>query len=130
VVRDYQRDYAHRYLEAGALAVVGSHPHVLQPWEKYTTRNKREGVIFYSLGNFVAAQEGADRQTGAFFYLGLTKAKGEKARVFNGAYAPIYRQQLSIIPFTDTGVNLNEFYGARMRVGILDQLKKKMCSQN
>jgi len=31
--------------------VVGHHPHVVQPWERY-----RDGVIFYSLGNLVFDQ--------------------------------------------------------------------------
>ena len=34
-------------VDAGAVLVVGHHPHVLRPWERY-----RDGVIAYSLGNF------------------------------------------------------------------------------
>lgn len=44
------------FLEAGAIAVFGSHPHVLQPWEKFITKDGREGLIIYSLGNFVSGQ--------------------------------------------------------------------------
>jgi poly-gamma-glutamate synthesis protein (capsule biosynthesis protein) len=44
------------FIEAGAIAVLGSHPHVLQPWEKYTALDKHEGLIIYSLGNFVSGQ--------------------------------------------------------------------------
>ncbi|MGE0227005.1 MAG: CapA family protein [Dehalococcoidia bacterium] len=43
-----QRDVAHAAIEAGATAVIGSHPHVLQGVEWY-----RERPILYSLGNFV-----------------------------------------------------------------------------
>jgi poly-gamma-glutamate synthesis protein (capsule biosynthesis protein) len=43
-------------LDAGALAVVGHHPHVLQPLEGYTTKDGRRGLIAYSLGNLVANQ--------------------------------------------------------------------------
>jgi poly-gamma-glutamate synthesis protein (capsule biosynthesis protein) len=39
---------AHAFIDAGAIAVIGSHPHVLQGIERY-----RGGVIAYSLGNFV-----------------------------------------------------------------------------
>ncbi|GGE83450.1 CapA family protein [Priestia taiwanensis] len=38
-------------IEAGADIIVGHHPHVLQSFEVY-----KEGVIFYSLGNFVFDQ--------------------------------------------------------------------------
>ncbi|RYZ41636.1 MAG: CapA family protein [Myxococcaceae bacterium] len=44
------------FLEAGAFAVIGHHPHVLQPLEAYTTKSGRKGLIAYSLGNLVANQ--------------------------------------------------------------------------
>jgi poly-gamma-glutamate synthesis protein (capsule biosynthesis protein) len=53
---------AHKILEAGASAIVGHHPHVLQPVETYRThegpdgRDGRDTVIFYSLGNFLSNQ--------------------------------------------------------------------------
>lgn len=133
-VKSYQRDYARRYIEAGALAVVGSHPHVLQPWEKYTARDKREGIIFYSLGNFVACQTGEDRQTGAIFYLGLSKKQDEKARVFGGAYTPVYREDLSIVPLAslpkkEIQSKIDIFYGIKRRVGLRDLVKEKMCAK-
>jgi|GEM_PF-346483 len=43
-------------LEAGAKAVIGHHPHVLQPLEAYATADGRRGLIAYSLGNLVANQ--------------------------------------------------------------------------
>lgn len=132
--KDYQRDYAHRFLEAGAIAVIGSHPHVLAPWEKYVTKNKekKEGLIFYSLGNFVAAQEKLETQTGAVLYLGLTKNKNEKAKIFASAYAPTYRNGLSILPLEvndrkDLQKNLESFYGSKKRIQLQDSLLKKMC---
>jgi poly-gamma-glutamate capsule biosynthesis protein CapA/YwtB (metallophosphatase superfamily) len=47
---------AHKMLEAGAGAVIGHHPHVLQPVETYLTQDRRKTVIFYSLGNFISNQ--------------------------------------------------------------------------
>ncbi len=44
-------------LDAGARAVVGHHPHVLQPLEAYTAADGRRGLIAYSLGNLVANQD-------------------------------------------------------------------------
>jgi glycosyltransferase involved in cell wall biosynthesis len=41
-------DAAHRIVDAGAAVIVGHHPHVLRPVERYGS-----GVICYSLGNFV-----------------------------------------------------------------------------
>ncbi|MEB3100267.1 CapA family protein [Ferviditalea candida] len=44
----YQAELAHRFVDAGADLVVGSHPHVLQGFEQYGGK-----WIVYSLGNFI-----------------------------------------------------------------------------
>jgi poly-gamma-glutamate synthesis protein (capsule biosynthesis protein) len=46
-LRDYQPVLARAAIDAGASAVLGHHPHVLQAVEHY-----KHGVILYSLGNF------------------------------------------------------------------------------
>ena len=46
-LRDYQVLLAHAAIDAGASAVLGHHPHILQAVERY-----KQGVILYSLGNF------------------------------------------------------------------------------
>jgi poly-gamma-glutamate synthesis protein (capsule biosynthesis protein) len=43
--------FAHAAVDAGAKVVVGHHPHVTEPWERYG-----QGAIFYSLGNLVFDQ--------------------------------------------------------------------------
>jgi poly-gamma-glutamate synthesis protein (capsule biosynthesis protein) len=47
---------AHAIVDAGALVVLGHHPHVLQPIELYRGADGRVGVVAYSLGNFVSNQ--------------------------------------------------------------------------
>jgi poly-gamma-glutamate synthesis protein (capsule biosynthesis protein) len=47
---------AHRLVEAGALLVLGHHPHVLQPIELHPLPDGRTALIAYSLGNFVSNQ--------------------------------------------------------------------------
>lgn len=42
-----QLSLGHALIDAGVDVVIGHHPHVLQPIERY-----KNGVIFYSLGNF------------------------------------------------------------------------------
>lgn len=48
---DRQRNLAHAWIDAGAIAVIGHHPHVIQTYETYKGR-----PIFYSLGNAVFDQ--------------------------------------------------------------------------
>ncbi len=53
--------FARAAIHAGARVVVGHHPHVTQPWERYG-----QGVIFYSLGNLVFDQfQRVETQRGA-----------------------------------------------------------------
>lgn len=84
-----QKRYAKAWLDAGATAVIGAHPHVVQPWEKYTTADGRETVIVYSLGNFVSGQGAFAKKTTIIFFLGLTISRGE-AWVNGVRYAPAY----------------------------------------
>lgn len=51
-----QKQYAHAWVDAGCDIIIGSHPHVLQGMEYYNN-----GIIFYSLGNFLF--EGHRRET-------------------------------------------------------------------
>ncbi|QOS90628.1 CapA family protein [Peribacillus sp. JNUCC41] len=46
-----QTDLAKAIIDAGADVIIGHHPHVLQSFDVY-----KDGIIFYSLGNFVFDQ--------------------------------------------------------------------------
>lgn len=50
-----QINFAHKAIDAGAELVIGSHPHVIQPIEKYNGK-----YILYSLGNFIFDQNQSD----------------------------------------------------------------------
>lgn len=43
-------------IDWGANIVIGNHPHVVQPAERYKSKDGREGYIAYSCGNFVSMQ--------------------------------------------------------------------------
>lgn len=84
-----QIHFAHQVLEAGALAVIGSHPHVLQPLQKYMTTDGRETLIMYSLGNFISYQASPKKRTAIILLLGLTKTT--QGTLINGvSFVPIY----------------------------------------
>jgi len=54
-LRDYQKQLGRAAIDAGATAVIGHHPHVLQGVERY-----KHGVILYSLGNFAFGTYGPE----------------------------------------------------------------------
>lgn len=73
----YQVELAHAAIDAGASAVIGSHPHVLQGIELYKDR-----PVVYSLGNFVFGGNWnpTDKRT-ALVHLLVTKAAIEGVEV-------------------------------------------------
>jgi len=89
-----QTQFAHQLAEAGATAVIGSHPHVLQTMEKYITKDGRATFIAYSLGNFVSYQGTPKNRTSAILFLGLTK--NSQHTIINGIrFVPLYMQNRS-----------------------------------
>lgn len=61
-----QVELAHQFIDAGADVILGSHPHVLQTVETY-----HDGLILYSLGNFVFDQIGDDENETVIAHLTL-----------------------------------------------------------
>lgn len=51
-----QQEYAHKIIDSGADLIIGHHPHVIQGTEKY-----KDGLIFYSLGNFIFDQKFSEK---------------------------------------------------------------------
>lgn len=47
---------ARNMIKWGADLVIGNHPHVVQPAERYKAENGKEGYIAYACGNFVSNQ--------------------------------------------------------------------------
>jgi hypothetical protein len=89
-----QMVFAHEVLDAGATAVIGAHPHVLEPVEKYTTKDGRSTLISYSLGNFVSHQPAIPTRSTVILLIGLTKTNSET--IVNGVrYVPMYMENHS-----------------------------------
>ncbi len=83
--------FAHEVLEAGATAIIGAHPHVLEPVESFTTKDGRTTLIAYSLGNFVSHQGSTATRSTVILLVGLTKKNSET--VINGIrYVPMYME--------------------------------------
>jgi hypothetical protein len=71
--------------EAGATAIVGTHPHVVEPEAMLTTRDGRTVPVVYSLGNFVSYQIGLPRLATAIYMLGFTPTRdGRLAATMTG----------------------------------------------
>lgn len=84
-----QIELAREVLDAGATAVIGTHPHVIQPIEKYLTKDGRETLIAYSLGNFISNQIGLPRLASAILLLGLSPSADGKLQMARVGWIPL-----------------------------------------
>ena len=66
--------------EQGADMVIGSHPHVVQPIEYYTSNKDTLGVTVFSLGNFISNQSQQGTEGGICIRVTLTKPRNNPVR--------------------------------------------------
>lgn len=76
-LRDYQTRLGHVAIDAGACAVIGHHPHILQGIERY-----RDGIILYSLGNFTFGSYSMNSARAAVAQLRFRNARLQSVRLF------------------------------------------------
>ena len=69
----YQKDMARKIAEAGADAIIGCHPHIIQPLEILKTSEGKEVPCFYSLGNFISNMPRAERCVECMAHLRIKK---------------------------------------------------------
>jgi poly-gamma-glutamate capsule biosynthesis protein CapA/YwtB (metallophosphatase superfamily) len=104
-----QTDLAEYFFSIGVDLVIGSHPHVLQKmvWVKDPAKGK-DGVVIYSLGNFISNQRKPKTDGGSIVRIELTK-EGNRTRISNAGYyltwvyTPIeeYRKKFFILPCSE-----------------------------
>jgi len=69
-----QRSLAREFLGAGVDAIIGSHPHVIQPVEVLNIGGK-DKFVAYSIGNFIGDQDGDERNSGVMVQLKFLQEK-------------------------------------------------------
>ncbi|WP_341860891.1 CapA family protein [Gymnodinialimonas sp. 57CJ19] len=83
-----QRRLAQAAADAGAIAIVGSHPHVLQPLEQLLAADGRRVPVAYSLGNLISSQWRLEQRTGAILYLDLARDPQGRLHATDPRYMP------------------------------------------
>jgi poly-gamma-glutamate synthesis protein (capsule biosynthesis protein) len=101
----FQREVVKYAINCGADLIIGSHPHVIQPLEYFTSNKNKigEGIIAYSLGNFFSNQRWRYSDAGVILNIALTK------NISNGV---IGLSSVSVLPtwvFKGKTKNKNEF---------------------
>lgn len=93
----------------GVDVVVGSHPHVIQPWEVWCDESGRTvGGVFYSLGNVISNQNSRGTDCGLVARIGL-----RRGTVDEPAEVTIAADTLCRLRYTDTHGKIH--YGIELR---------------
>lgn len=82
-----QEETALFILKNGADAIIGSHPHVVQPVKSYTIDGE-EKIVVYSLGNFISNQRKRFTDGGIIFTMNLKKKENTTISTFS--YLPVW----------------------------------------
>ncbi len=78
---EQQKEYTRYFLKKGVDVVVGTHPHVVQPYEVWKDDKGHEMLVYYSLGNLVSAQEPEECKTGGLAKFTLVKTPDGQVKV-------------------------------------------------
>ncbi|QRN04083.1 CapA family protein [Legionella sp. MW5194] len=89
-----QKTLAREFANAGALAILGSHPHCVQPFDWVSTAEGKKVFIAYSLGNFISNQGSLKNRASGLLSLHLRKEAGVTA-IDKVAYQPTYMENRS-----------------------------------
>ena len=86
-----QKQLVENLLKAGADIILGSHPHVVQPYKifKFPGKNgkTRKAVAIYSMGNFISGQTQDYTDLGVIFQVTIRKKFPEKTAEITGIKA-------------------------------------------
>lgn len=91
--RESEQKLAQLWIEAGAIAVIGSHPHVVQPWAKLVAEDGREGLVMYSLGNFASHQPELSRRSSLLLYMTLVETQPGELHIAGVRHVPLHVRQ-------------------------------------
>lgn len=113
-------------IDAGALIVLGSHPHVLQPWTQYRAKDGRMGLIVYSLGNFVSGQfQREATRSSALIWVQLTRSSAGQVTIAQTQFLPLRMERqgahLQVVPLNP----VEETPAERHRFNVMFQQSSK-----
>jgi len=88
-----QKELVQFAADQGVHAVIGHHPHVLQPMEYVEGKNGNETFVMYSLGNFLSNQQDLYQRIGGMLTFSITKTvtgNEQEIKVDSPKFLPTY----------------------------------------
>ncbi len=113
----YAQQQVNRFIDLGADIVLCAHPHVLEPFGMITTPGGNTGLVYYSLGNYVSAQQRMPRVLGGMADITVKKAAEGSAR-------PVEIVKYDLVPL------VTHFQGGYVTTYRLDQYPDEMAARH
>lgn len=117
-----QTSLAKFMIENGADIIFGHHPHVIQPVEYITRADGTRGIVCYSLGNFISAQDKAPRVLGGMLDVSVTKDMQTGVTTISDAeFLPVVTQyegnfgNIRTYPFSKYTKELADAHGVKVK---------------
>lgn len=104
-----QKELAEFLFEHGVNAIIGCHPHVVQPFELHDNR-----LLIYSLGNFISNMKTRDTRGGALVKVTLRRADDGLIEIADATYRMVFTEPADINHnFRLQWVDKSEFLAAK-----------------
>ncbi len=103
-----QLELAQFLADEGVDIILGHHPHVLQPPQWLQGKDGNRSFVIYSLGNFIAAQDGLEKEIGGILTINIEKViRGDEQQIHlkNPRFIPTWAfkqhyRNYDIIPYS------------------------------
>lgn len=137
-----QEEMADFLIKNGVNIILGTHPHVLQPYEKKTVTlddgSTKDGFVVYSLGNFISDQNAKYTRDSMILNLTITKHVDGTVSVDKVEPVPVYmykdtsvkNQKMKLIDINKILYNYENFLDSSISENFYNLMKKELNNIN
>jgi poly-gamma-glutamate synthesis protein (capsule biosynthesis protein) len=112
-----QKEFAYKWIGLGVKLIIGNHSHAFKKFERIMHHAGNEGVVLYSLGNFVSNQGNpAQRATGIAFLKIEKDLQSNQVQIIGPKLIPAYMgnryfkgENISLIPLDKEDIQIPEY---------------------
>lgn len=132
-ITEQQRTYAQVFADCGVDAVLGHHPHLLQPITYITGKNGNEMLCAYSLGNLFSLMADSENMIGGMLTFDMV-LRGEEKDIENVRFTPTYFYYNTgffgqwTYPLAEVPENVTATHGTQNYEGIVPMTKAEMIA--
>lgn len=141
IVNEKQIELAKKMTSWGADIILGTHPHVLQKIDTVTAENGNKSIVYYSLGNFISAQNVGNNLIGGIADFDVIKNNNTgKTEVENIKLIPVITHytgsynNIKIYPYNMYNDTLSKTHGVKKKtpnfsMEYIDNILKKYIGE-